>query len=440
MRVWLKHEKTASVHFSKRLKLIKIYKQFIMKHSMLILMCLVGLAAVLPAQGQILKKLKQKVEQSVDNRVDRKMDKAVEGTLDKTEEEISEIGKKNSDNSADKPQTSSEGTITQTDNKEARGGLGEINVGQDFIPGERTIYQTNFSKTPITNFPRELDFRGGEISVIKVGNQAVLQHTSAGAFAIKLPGVLPEKFTIEFSMRHSYYTSRSSIAIVNKEYKNVGTHYFEFSKKWKTGVETTDKQAVSSMKEGVNFEGDKFHPVQIMVDGSYVKMYVDGIRVANIPNANLGRSSIVLFKSVYEVSAKQPFYLTDIRIAAGGRDLYQTLAEEGRVAFNDIHFANGKAEILPESAETIREIAQLMKDHTDLNLLIEGHTDNTGNFDGNMELSKKRAEAVKNYLIGNHGIAENRLRSMGQGQTQPVDTNDTEEGRANNRRVEIVKI
>ena len=81
----------------------------------------------------------------------------------------------------------------------------------------------------------------------------------------------------------------------------------------------------------------------------------------------------------------------------------------------------------------------MMQQHPELKLLVEGHTDNEGEFDWNMELSADRAASVKAYLVENFGIEADRMRTMGLGPTQPVDTNDTAEGQQKNRRVELVK-
>jgi len=82
----------------------------------------------------------------------------------------------------------------------------------------------------------------------------------------------------------------------------------------------------------------------------------------------------------------------------------------------------------------------MLGEHADLSLMVEGHTDSSGDFDHNMELSKQRADSVKQWLVDNHGIAADRLRTMGLGSTQPKDTNDTDSGRQQNRRVELVRI
>jgi outer membrane protein OmpA-like peptidoglycan-associated protein len=108
------------------------------------------------------------------------------------------------------------------------------------------------------------------------------------------------------------------------------------------------------------------------------------------------------------------------------------------VAVYGIYFDTGKSDLKPESEEAIAEIAKLLKGDTDLKLYVVGHTDNVGALDANMKLSGSRAEAVLQALVRTHGIAASRLKSFGNGPYAPVATNDTDEGRAKNRRVELV--
>jgi OmpA-OmpF porin, OOP family len=111
----------------------------------------------------------------------------------------------------------------------------------------------------------------------------------------------------------------------------------------------------------------------------------------------------------------------------------------GHAAVYGIYFDSGKSLIKPESAQAIGEIAKLLKDQPALKIFVVGHTDNQGGVEGNIKLSQDRAEAVLKTLVSEHGIAALRLRSYGCGQFAPVASNDSEEGRAKNRRVELVK-
>lgn len=121
--------------------------------------------------------------------------------------------------------------------------------------------------------------------------------------------------------------------------------------------------------------------------------------------------------------------------AAMGNDINAT----GHVAVYGIYFDSGKSLVKPESALAIAEIAKLLKGQPALKLFVVGHTDNQGGVESNITLAQDRAEAVLKALVGEHGIAAARLRSYGCGQFSPVAANDSEAGRAKNRRVELVK-
>jgi OOP family OmpA-OmpF porin len=121
--------------------------------------------------------------------------------------------------------------------------------------------------------------------------------------------------------------------------------------------------------------------------------------------------------------------------AAMGNDLNAT----GHAAVYGIYFDTGKSAIKPESAQAIGEIAKLLAANPGLKLFVVGHTDNVGGVESNIKLSQDRAEAVLQALVRDHGIAPSRLRAFGCGLFSPVAANDTDEGRAKNRRVELVK-
>lgn len=115
------------------------------------------------------------------------------------------------------------------------------------------------------------------------------------------------------------------------------------------------------------------------------------------------------------------------------------LESTGRAVTQEIHFATDSAEILPESEPVLREIAEVLRAQGTLELIIEGHTDAQGTADHNLDLSRRRADAVKRWLVDRLGIGEVRLTTVGYGQTKPVADNGSEEGRARNRRVELVR-
>jgi outer membrane protein OmpA-like peptidoglycan-associated protein len=123
----------------------------------------------------------------------------------------------------------------------------------------------------------------------------------------------------------------------------------------------------------------------------------------------------------------------------GGGDLEAQLAKQQKVDIYSIYFSFNSDAIRDESTPTLKEIADIMGRHPDWRLAVNGHTDSIGGDSYNLDLSKRRATAVVNALVTRYHINADRLRSSGIGRSQPKDTNDTLEGRARNRRVELMR-
>lgn len=121
-------------------------------------------------------------------------------------------------------------------------------------------------------------------------------------------------------------------------------------------------------------------------------------------------------------------------------DIADALASKGKIDLYGIYFDTDKTDIKPESDKTLKEVASLLKIDRSLKLEIAGHTDNTGGPEHNMALSLGRARAVVQALVTTYGIDPSRLTASGYGDTRPVASNDTDDGRAKNRRVELRKI
>jgi outer membrane protein OmpA-like peptidoglycan-associated protein len=126
--------------------------------------------------------------------------------------------------------------------------------------------------------------------------------------------------------------------------------------------------------------------------------------------------------------------------SAGAMAMEKTLAETGKVDIYSIYFSFNSDVLREESEPTLQEIAEVLRRHRDWKLRVAGHTDGIGGDEQNLDLSKRRAAAVKEALVKRYGIAAGRLSTTGFGKSQPKDTNDTLEGRGHNRRVELMKI
>jgi outer membrane protein OmpA-like peptidoglycan-associated protein len=138
-----------------------------------------------------------------------------------------------------------------------------------------------------------------------------------------------------------------------------------------------------------------------------------------------------------DVIEAKPMDTKMVTVSAG--EMSKGIAATGHIALYGIYFDTDKTDIKPESAPTLKEIAALLKQDPKLLLFVVGHTDNVGGDDYNMDLSRRRATSVVTALASQHGIDPRRLKPAGVGLLAPVAPNDTEDGRAKNRRVELVK-
>jgi outer membrane protein OmpA-like peptidoglycan-associated protein len=126
-------------------------------------------------------------------------------------------------------------------------------------------------------------------------------------------------------------------------------------------------------------------------------------------------------------------------VVANAADLSNGLTTAGHTVVNGILFDTGKAEVKPESAPALEEVAKMLKQDAKIKVYVVGHTDNVGSLAANLDLSKRRAGAVMQLLVSQYGITADRLQAYGDGPYAPLASNDTEDGRAANRRVELVK-
>lgn len=387
---------------------------------------LVLAAFAVPVQAQ-LGGLGNKLKDKVKQRIDQKADKAMDDALNQvecvaTDTKCIEQAKKEG-----KPVKTVEGAAAL---KPGEGAW----VNYDFVPGTRPLFVEDFSRDPVGDFPRRLELKDGNMEVAEWKGGRYLRVTSwPGTVAIPLSEPLPERFTIEFDATPGYNSNWTIFRFSENAADDV--RFRLYGGKGQGGVfgATHQQQGVtaSPLAENATYRG------RIMADGKYVKVYMNETRVANIPNADLGRSKQITI----EIPGKEdsPVFFTNLTVMAGGKKLYDALNESGRIATQGIYFDTGSDRLRPESTPTLKEIGAMLKEHPELQLTIEGHTDNVGSAATNQTLSQKRAEAVRQYLIQTYGVAEGRLDAKGLGPTKPAGPNDTPEGRQQNRRVELVK-
>ena len=321
--------------------------------------------------------------------------------------------------------------------------LSTAHSNYDFEAGDRVLVEEDFFGDNVGDFPRRFSLVEGSFEVIEWQDARYVRALSGGSFAIPLPETLPETFTLETAVNlqhgNAYLRITPGRAFHGRPRDYQGSAVsIELAR---AGVRPVGADGGPDARARIEpaVVQDAVVPVRVMADGDHMKVYLGDERVANVPNAVFPRSD-TLFVAVSSATPERPIVIGGFRIAGGGRDLYDRLSTEGRVATRGIHFDVNSATIRPESRAALDEIGSMLREHPDLRISIEGHTDSDGDDASNLDLSERRAAAVRDYLVANYGVEGARLESVGLGETVPVADNATPEGRQENRRVELVRL
>ncbi|HEY0996755.1 MAG TPA: OmpA family protein [Gemmatimonadaceae bacterium] len=428
---------------------------------------LVTLASPTQAQfGKLKEKMKQRVEQGVDRATDKALDKAEskvkcawddKACIDQAKgagKEV-EITGGGAASQAGTPASASAGAAAAAPGGKApsaKPGEGAWS-NFDFVPGERVLFAEDFSRDRVGNFPKRLELATGNAEVVEWQGKRWLRVNDYSVIEVPLPEALPQRFTIEFD--YTLPWSRSGFYIAPKADLNGTSH--NYSSHTRVELHGTEAGIIRAQNAGESkadprdyfkdmYDNDRHlsEPIRVRLqaDGRYVKVYLNEVRVANMPNADFPRADkLVFFFDDNTYGEKQPPLLTNLSINAGGKDLYDALMADGRVTTQGIYFDTGSDHIRPESSGTLREIADMLREHPELKVTIEGHTDNVGDAAANQALSEQRAAAVKAALsAAPYGIDAARFATKGLGAVKPKAPNTSPEGRQQNRRVELVKM
>ena len=316
----------------------------------------------------------------------------------------------------------------------------------DFVPGNKVLFYTDFSEDRAGNFARGLKYLSGPMEIVERDDVKMLRATDLGELLIPLPKRLPQRFTLEIDVLTPSSASLGDRLRIEggKTHEQGDEKSVEIS--WGPqhmtlhggGQERSRSQLHLTDEEATKYVDKPAH-LRILMDSGYFKMYANEKRLYNMPELEFRRDSAIRLALVGQPD-QEALFITSIRVAESETDvMYDALLKNGRWVTQGILFATGKAELQPESRPVLKEIAATLKKYGDLKILIEGHTDNVGSAASNLSLSDARAAAVKAALVADFGIDGARITTKGLGDTKPAAPNATAVGRAQNRRVEIVK-
>ncbi|UCD60032.1 MAG: OmpA family protein [Flavobacteriaceae bacterium] len=431
---------------------------------------LLTMFAIPDASAQLLKKLGKAAERAAERTVERRVEKETSEKTDAVLDSILEPGSKGNqgpsvDNTPMDPQNQGGGSET---NGSMVGNDPPNNPNTlqyyskfDYVPGDKELFFDDFSNDFIGDFPAKWNTNGsGEVVTINDSPQKWLKILPGHA-TYYIPDIpsLPEEYTIEFDVlvvgvdKNTSSTATLQVELSDNQgfspgkayayalipfcqYSPIGVHVRNYSKSG--GGSEINNVVNADLREAVLNQPH----VSLAVNQRRFRLWVNEKKYVDIPRmipeGNL--ISTLKFHLNNFKDGKENLFITNLKVAEGGLDLRRKLIADGRVSTNGILFDSGSANIQPQSMGIIRQISQVLFQESSMNLNIIGHTDADGDDSFNMELSRKRAEAVKNTLVSVYNIDSGRLHSEGKGESEPIGDNTTTEGKAQNRRVEFIKI
>ena len=339
----------------------------------------------------------------------------------------------------------------------------------DFIPGDKILVVEDFARDAIGDFPDKWNTNStGEIQTIEGRDGKWLSVTKKGVFLPEFITSLPDNFTLQFDLvcseKNTAYSGRFELGFFAlpdpaKQFASIGYSTnrngvnLSFSPGGGSGhglssiaVYSDNTQTISNEVEQTDWvsrdAARRTVKLSIWRQRQRLRIYMNDEKVWDMPRAfETGKNYNSVLISLHDGTVAGDRYLfSNIVLAVGAPDTRNKLITEGHFSTTGILFDVNSAVLKPESYGSIKDIADVLKDNSAVNVKIIGHTDSDGDAAQNLALSQKRAAAVKDALVKTFGIDTGRLQTDGKGATQPVTPNTSAAGKAQNRRVEFIKL
>lgn len=424
-----------------------------------------AIACITTLNAQILKRLgdraKSKMEQKAGDKVDKGIDDATDGKK-KEDKRTDETSSSSSDkqskevNAADKEEAASSEPATM-----------KAYSKYDFVPGEKVFAFEDFSTADVGDFPQRWNTNGtAEVVTVSTKQGKWLKMNKDATFYPEFITDLPENFTLEFDLgvNNDWNSYPFHLSITKLKSPDAYTDYGHYVR-WQGEhtIHMNFKPALHSytgnsqiligsdgnhaVNNDVSFKTwnvtDKnFGHISVWRQKERLRVYVNEEKIYDLPKAFKSDAKYTSVVFGMQAGYKEDDYilLGNIRLAVGAPDTRNKLITEGKFVTTGILFDVNKDVIKPESYGTLKSIAGVLNENADVKVKIIGHTDSDGDDKANLDLSKRRAEAVKASLSKDFNVDASRMETDGKGETQPADKNNTVTGKANNRRVEFIKL
>jgi len=415
----------------------------------------------LNAQIDIEGKIKRKVQDRAEQRVDEGIDKA----LDETEEGVEEAVKGEGEEKEESEETSEEEKPAAKSKTSSEERAEESKVSSpafaayskyDFMPGEKVILFEDFEQDVVGDFPALWNTNAtGEVMTTNLYPGKWFKPMGNGVFLIEKFIPFPDNYTVEFDVIPQYKEGSGDCNFILTIYDqpemelndglypgNAGFHldFSSISHHFTNYVTVVDNPGeISGYSETGLLVPEKLNKVKIWVQKQRIRVYIEEKKIYDLPRGILSGYKYNHLRISTHNRGGEPL-VSNIRIAAGRPDMRSKLLTEGKLITYGIYFDTGKDIVKPESYGTLKEIAAVLQENPDVRVKIIGYTDSDGNDASNLDLSKRRAASVKVSLGKDFAIDASRIETDGKGEAEPVSSNSTSEGKAANRRVEIIRL
>jgi OmpA-OmpF porin, OOP family len=405
------------------------------------------------------------------NKVNQTIDKSIDKTLDATEKGVVEGAKKDEKAAAGGEQkadpakqaegqneTEGQNAAVSQDNPQQETPSLQYYSKYDFIPGQKVIFYEDFSQDAVGDFPALWNTNGSaEVVTTNLYPGNWMRFIGRDAVWTDELIKLPDNYTVEFDIvpikgEENNMTGYSVRLMQSKNPKSydpgavpgeAGFHYeIEYfgrpSYRTYINLDGGEGLGLTGYKEGDQYKekvDQKYH-IAIWVQKARVRLYQNEAKLFDLPKA-FNLPSVKMDRLRFEDGA---LMVTNIRIAVGAPDTRNKLMTEGKLVTYGIYFDVNKDIVKPESYGTLKDIAAVLNENPGVKVKIIGFTDSDGDDKANLDLSKRRAAAVKAELSKTFSVDGSRLETDGMGEAQPVAPNDNPSNKALNRRVEFVKM
>lgn len=405
--------------------------------------------------------IKDKVKDESSNRVENRVDEGINKGIDKIENGIGNLFKKKKKTAKVEPQGSDNGQdVENKEGEDVKNATESTSLKSftkyDFVPGDKVLYFEDFSQDAIGDFPALWTTNGGgEVKTVNIAPNHWFHMNKEGTFYCYTKTIaFPQNFIMEFDFipNGDFQGEVGFCLYEEKDAKEMNDDLYPGLK----GVQVLMNEGSWGTKGYFNSEGNdspwleahsttnpaeinNLNHVIIWIQNRRLRIYHKGAKVLDSPTNIYDGARFNKIRFDNYNSQCKPF-ITNLKVTTAAPDTRSKLITEGKLVSYGIYFDVNKDVVKPESYGTLSDIAKVLKENPTVSIKIVGHTDSDGNDTQNLDLSKRRAIAVKGVLVKELGIDGSRIQTDGKGETVPIAPNTTSENKAKNRRVEFIKL